>query len=559
MKKLTNSPIILSFLVFSLLNINRVNSQIQIGSDIDGAVLNDHFGAAVSMPDNFTIAIGGANHSGARGHVRIYRLVDTIWQQKGIDIDGEAVGDESGRSISMSDSNTVAIGAILNDGNGTNSGHVRIYSWNGISWQQKGIPILGDSINDNFGFSVSMPDSNTVAISAPNNDENGMNAGHVKIYKWNGSAWQKKGNSIEGKFAGDNSGWSVSMPDSNSIAIGSIRNNSGGINAGHVRVFKWNGMRWQQKGLDIIGEAVGDLSGNSVSMPDSNTVAIGAPTNDGNDADAGHVRIYRWNGVNWEQKGSDIDGKYRYDWFGTSVSMPSANIVAVGSPHFFFNPFSTIGYASIFTFCLPDTNSQVVNSCNSFTWIDNITYTSSTNTPIFNLPNSMGCDSVITLNLTINSTDTSITKNNDTLSVNQSGAAYQWLNCDSSFIAVNGATKQFFSPSKNGFYACEISLNGCIDTTACVFVIITGINKNELANKFKFYPNPFTNELTIEAIENKQITFIEVMNVEGQKIYENKASLSGKTSINTTDWAKGIYLIRLTNEAGVGTFKMVHQ
>jgi len=44
--------------------------------------------------------------------------------------DGEAAGDGSGVSVSLSsDGTTVAIGARLNAGNGSYSGHVRIYAW----------------------------------------------------------------------------------------------------------------------------------------------------------------------------------------------------------------------------------------------------------------------------------------------------------------------------------------------------------------------------------------------------------------------------------------------
>ena len=46
----------------------------------------------------------------------------------GTDIDGEAAGDNSGISVSLSaDGQSVAIGAHGNDANGTYSGHVRIY------------------------------------------------------------------------------------------------------------------------------------------------------------------------------------------------------------------------------------------------------------------------------------------------------------------------------------------------------------------------------------------------------------------------------------------------
>jgi hypothetical protein len=175
------------------------------------------------------------------------------------------------------------------------------------------------------------------------------------------------------------------------------------------------------------------------------------------------------------------------------------------------------------------------------------------------ITNAAGCDSLMTLNLTIHTNDTSITKANDTLTVNQVGAAYQWLNCDSSFSEVSGATSQDFSPSKNGFYACQINLNGCTDTTACTEVVIIGIVGKDISMNYKVYPNPFTNQLIIEAKGIQRITSIEVLNVKGQLVYEGINEKDCNTVLNTTDWSKGIYFIRLINEEGVGTFKLVHQ
>ncbi|MCH7525472.1 MAG: T9SS C-terminal target domain-containing protein, partial [Bacteroidetes bacterium] len=62
------------------------------------------------------------------------------WTQVGADINGEAADDNSGSSVSFSsDGSIVAIGAPLNDGNGTNSGHVRIYQNISGTWTQTGV------------------------------------------------------------------------------------------------------------------------------------------------------------------------------------------------------------------------------------------------------------------------------------------------------------------------------------------------------------------------------------------------------------------------------------
>ncbi|SVA35959.1 uncharacterized protein METZ01_LOCUS88813, partial [marine metagenome] len=75
--------------------------------------------------------------------------VKDIWKQLGSDIDGEAVGDESGRSVSLSSDGTiVAIGAALNNGNGISAGHVRVYQYASGSWTQLGSDIDGEAVGD---------------------------------------------------------------------------------------------------------------------------------------------------------------------------------------------------------------------------------------------------------------------------------------------------------------------------------------------------------------------------------------------------------------------------
>ena len=62
-----------------------------------------------------------------------------VWNQLGLDLDGEAANDRSGRSVSMSaDGKTVAIGAFVNDGNGTDAGHTRVYKLISGVWTQLG-------------------------------------------------------------------------------------------------------------------------------------------------------------------------------------------------------------------------------------------------------------------------------------------------------------------------------------------------------------------------------------------------------------------------------------
>ena len=330
----------------------------QKGGDIDGEMAGTWSGFAVSLSsDGHTVAIGAPYDAGNgidAGHVRVYEWSGSAWQQKGSDIDGEEAGDSSGRSVSLSsDGHIVAIGAPFNGENGSDVGHVRVYEWSGSTWQQKGSDIDGEGPFGNSGRSVSLSsDGYTVAIGAPYNAGNGQDAGHVRVYEWSGSAWQQKGSDIDGEAILDVSGWSVSLSsDGHTVAIGAVGNAGNGNDAGHVRVYEWDGSTWEQKGSDIDGEAAGDYSGWSVSLSsDGHTVAIGAPLDGGNGSDPGYVRVYEWNGSIWQQKGSDMDGEMAEDRSGNSVSISDdGHTVAIGAPYNDGNGYKA-GHVRVYTY-----------------------------------------------------------------------------------------------------------------------------------------------------------------------------------------------------------------
>jgi hypothetical protein len=83
--------------------------------------------------------------------------------------------------------------------------------------------------------------------------------------------------------------------DGKTVAIGAIYNDD--PSSGHVRVYEYDlsSLSWKQPGDDIDGEAAYDSSGTAVSLSaDGMTVAIGAPYNDDNGDDSGHVRVYAY-------------------------------------------------------------------------------------------------------------------------------------------------------------------------------------------------------------------------------------------------------------------------
>jgi len=328
-------------------------SWVKMGDDIGGTVFGTATAAAapatalapgdlvtlvsrssVSLSSNGTrVAIGDPyNNINNNGHVRIYEWnkteTDASWTQLGEDIVGDAAGDKSGASVSLSSHGTrVAIGAPNNG-----AGHVKVYEYVDASWAKMGDDIDGDAAYDYSGYSVSLSSDGTrVAIGAPNN-----NAGHVRIYQWNetetetDASWVKMGDDIVGDATYDYSGYSVSLSSNGSIvAIGAPYNDDNGSKSGHVRIYEWNetDASWTQLG-DIAGDATNDYSGYSVSLSSDGTrVAMGAPNNG-----AGHVKVYEYVDASWVQL-VDIGGTVFGDSFGTSVSLSSdGTSVAIGAP-----------------------------------------------------------------------------------------------------------------------------------------------------------------------------------------------------------------------------------
>ncbi len=259
------------------------------------------------------------------------------WYQVGSNIEGVAPYDNCGFAVSInSDGTRVAVASPYNDNSGTDAGHVRVYENTNGSWVQLGNDIEGEFAEDVSGRSVSLcPDGSTVAIGAIFNDANGDKAGHVRVYNYQGGAWVQLGNDIDGKAAVDYFGFSVSLNSNGTIiAIGGPFNDDAGFDAGHTRIFEYQTGAWTQIGSDIYAETYNDWSGHSVSLSsDGSIVAIGEPGNDGAGGNTGQVRIFENQSGTWTQIGNDIIGESPGDESGFTLSLNGdGSRVAIGAP-----------------------------------------------------------------------------------------------------------------------------------------------------------------------------------------------------------------------------------
>jgi gliding motility-associated-like protein len=93
----------------------------------------------------------------------------------------------------------------------------------------------------------------------------------------------------------------------------------------------------------------------------------------------------------------------------------------------------------------------------------------SSGTYVDTIQNIKSCDSIITINLTIKTVDVTVSKTSTTLTAEAADASFQWLVCDNYTIEI-GEEQNSITPTVGGGYAAEVSQNGCIDTTECNFI-----------------------------------------------------------------------------------------
>ncbi len=329
----------------------QIGGNYQIGTDLIGEAQNDQFGNAVSISaDGKRVAIGAKFNDGNginAGHVRIFEKNGTVWTQIGPDIDGDTVGDQFGFSVAISaDGKRVAIGAPYHASNGNITGQVKLLEENNGAWIQIGNMLLGEASGDFFGNSVAISaDGKRVAIGARTNSANGYFAGHLRIFEEIAGTWIQIGSDIDGEASYDYFGSDVSLSaDGKRVAAGANGNDNNGPNAGHVRIFEENGGAWTQIGNSITGDA-GDQAGFSVSLSsDGKSIAVGAPNNNVVANYAGLIRVFKEIGGTWTQFGNTIYGEAPSDRFGKDVSLSlNGNLVAGAA-----NSTNNIGRVRIF-------------------------------------------------------------------------------------------------------------------------------------------------------------------------------------------------------------------
>jgi hypothetical protein len=207
--------------------------------------------------------------------------------------------------------------------------------------------------------------------------------------------------------------------------------------------------------------------------------------------------------------------------------------------------------------CTPATVTTSLTACGSYTFGD-MTFT---NSGIYDLVagGSSGCDSFITLNLSIAPGIDTVTSSGSTLSAKTSGATYQWFRCPG-YTIIPGATSQNFTATTTGAYAVVVSNGTCTDTSYCVAVTGTGL-ADPLANELiKIYPNPAGKVVSVVLPYAATGVQLQISSISGQVVLQQDQLSGAAFSMDLSGLAPGMYFLKISEQDKViGLRKLVRE
>ena len=139
-----------------------------------------------------------------------------------------------------------------------------------------------------------------------------------------------------------------------------------------------------------------------------------------------------------------------------------------------------------------------------------------------------------------------VTQSGSHLMADQSGAVYQWVNCNG-MIPIAGATGQTFTPDSNGQYAVFLIKDGCVDSSGCINVTNVGVTApGSTSTKMSVYPNPASGQITVKAWIGLAGGQVLLRDMAGKVIRQEEIK-SNMLTIDVSTLSTGMYIVELND------------
>ena len=234
-----------------------------------------------------------------------------------------------------------------------------------------------------------------------------------------------------------------------------------------------------------------------------------------------------------------------------SVISPSGSLTWFESGTYTDTLSNANGCDSIITVDLSLTYSSLteisINACEAYTAANGITFNESGQYEI-ELQSQSSCDSIILLDLQITHIDSTVNVVDNILSSNAIDVNYQWIDCTSN-LPIEGENAAVFSPTENGTYAVILSDSLCEVSSACITISSLGLSSQDFENAFLIYPNPMQDKLYIEQ-DHKGEMSLKITDNQGRTLLRS-ALIQPKTELDLSQYAPGIYHIIIQQEKSI--------
>lgn len=225
-------------------------------------------------------------------------------------------------------------------------------------------------------------------------------------------------------------------------------------------------------------------------------------------------------------------------------------------------PIVTVNSATV---CAGTAATLTAAGATTYTWSTSATTASVSATPSVSTnytvtgTDANGCKNMATSTVTVKALpNATVTAAGNVLTAGNASATYQWINC-ATHTVISGQTHQSFTATVTGNYQVQLTQNGCVDTSVCHMVTITGIDQVAgNSNGVTIYPNPGSGKFNV-SIQNSTAMpqNIRVINTLGAEVY-NK-SMNGNTVIDLSNEANGVYFVIITSQETTITKQVIKQ
>ncbi len=516
---------------------------IQKGNTIQG-VTGDLAGY-MSMNANGDVIVVGAPYNSnvgeKSGKVRVLKFQNGAWSQIGQDLLGEAAGDQAGLAVALSDDGqTVAFGSRYNQTNGANAGQVKIYKYDGTTWNQVGQTLNGPE-KSYFGASVRFnADASRLVVGAYFDSVSTQSSGMVQVFTLDGANWLQVGQTIYGGT--DKSfGFAVDINETGNI-IASVSSQGKG------KIYQLDGSIWLQT-------AVFAGSYSSVSLNSAGTVvALGDSFSNDGGLFMGKVNVYKNTNNVWSSLGAPFYGAFSFGYFGQGITLNGeGNILAIGTQ----NINSQVGKVNVYKY-YNDKWNVLGNELNGTIANENFGFQMkfSKNGDVLGVGSLNGN--------VVRAFEYSCQLAAPTAEANQLYVAGKTL---ADLTVTHTGTLKWFADqalttelpsttvveSGKTYYVLQVS-DTCTSASISITVTPTLAVNDTKGSAIKYYPNPVVNQFTIDS--NEIIDNIEVYSFTG-KLVLTKVINSKNTTLNLSTLMSGNYIVKVSGSGKTEIIKII--